>query len=459
MIRVMLIRHGRTAWNASGRIQGRTDVPLSAAGRVELAGRVLPRGCEGFDWYTSPLRRAVETARLLGAASPRVDERIVELDWGDWEGRTKAELRRDPSAAFAVNAQRGRGFRPPGGESACELEARLERWLARVAAAGRPVVAVTHKGVIQMALARATGWDLVSRPPWRLRWDRAHLFSLQRTDLRLRVEALNLVLDGADPEPVCAPGDGWSRLWRELDAWQRAGRQATLWWRDDDATTPCAALDRLLAMHADSGVAPSLAVIPARAEDSLASKLERHSRLAVLQHGYAHDDHARPGEKAIELGGGRRRDQAMADVMLGRERLGHVFGDAAVPVMVPPWNRIDASLLPALRDAGFRGLSTFAARPCAEPVPGLRQTNTHVDLVDWRGGRRFRGEARCLDDLVAHLEARRGGVADAREPTGLLTHHLAHDEGCWAFLGALLERTRDHPGARWLEPVEVWSGP
>jgi len=233
----------------------------------------------------------------------------------------------------------------------------------------------------------------------------------------------------------------WSRLWRELDAWQAADLEATLWWRDDDAVAPCASLDRLLEMHRRTGIAPALAVIPARAQASLARKLEGHPRVAVLQHGYAHVNHAPVGEKAIELGGRRRREDVMGDVLTGRERLAAAFGEITAPVMVPPWNRI-----------------AFAPRSAAEPVRGLRQTNTHVDLVDWRRGRCFRGVARCLGDLVGHLEARRGGRADASEPTGLLTHHLVHDEGCWAFLGALLERTRDHPAARWLDPAEACPG-
>ncbi len=74
-----------------------------------------------------------------------------------------------------------------------------------------------------------------------------------------------------------------------------------------------------------------------------------------------------------------------------------------------------------------------------------------MDLIDWRGGRRFRGVDRVLEQLCAHLAARREGGVDAAEPSGILTHHLDHDEDCWHFMEALLEHCNDHPGALWLD--------
>lgn len=203
MTPVLLIRHGRTSWNAEGRIQGHTDIPLSAAGREALSGRRVPAEYGHFRWHTSPLARAVETAGLLGARDLTIDPRLVELRWGEWEGSTKPEMRERHGEAFAENEARGLDFRPPGGESPRELRARFEDWLTDVGAAGAPVVAVTHKGIIQMALALATGWDLVSRAPVRLDWGRAQHFSVTGTRARLRLEAPNVALrePGAD-----APG-------------------------------------------------------------------------------------------------------------------------------------------------------------------------------------------------------------------------------------------------------------
>lgn len=202
MSKLLLIRHGLTAWNEAGRIQGHRDIGLSSRGRAELAARRIPPEYRHFLWYASPLARAVESARLLGARDLKTDARLVELNWGAWQGWTREALRERHAEAFAENEARGLGFRPPGGESPGELRIRFEAWLAELCGGGLPVVAVTHKGVIQMALALATGWDLVSRAPARLDWRCAQLFSVSGPPVRLRVETLNvaLELDPAEPD-------------------------------------------------------------------------------------------------------------------------------------------------------------------------------------------------------------------------------------------------------------------
>ena len=242
----------------------------------------------------------------------------------------------------------------------------------------------------------------------------------------------------------------WRRLTEELDRWQGDARVATLWWRDDDAVAPTPALERLLALHHRQGVPLALATIPKGADSALADRLELHPGIAVLQHGYAHENHAGEGERAIELGGQRRRDRIGAELGKGRDRLRALFGARLLPVIVPPWNRIAPEILPDLSPLGFRALSRFAPRARREAVAGLLETNCHVDLIDWRGGRRFRGEARTLDQLCIHLQARRDGRADAAEASGILTHHLVHDEDCWRFLDALFDLCNRHAGARWL---------
>jgi probable phosphoglycerate mutase len=206
MSHVLLIRHGRTAWNTSGRIQGHRDVELSAAGRAELAARRIPPEYAHFGWYASPLARAMESARLLGARDLKTDARLVELHWGEWQGWTRQELRERHGRAFAENEARGLAFRPPGGESPGELRLRFEAWLAEICASKQSVIAVTHKGVIQMALALATGWDLMSRAPARLDWRCAQLFSVAATPLRLRVEQLNVALEARADVPGRADG-------------------------------------------------------------------------------------------------------------------------------------------------------------------------------------------------------------------------------------------------------------
>jgi broad specificity phosphatase PhoE len=169
-MRIALIRHGRTAWNEQGRMQGRADLPLSPAGRAEVAGWRLPDDWAGARWLSSPLKRATETAALLTGRPAAIEPRLIEMDWGAWEGRTLAELRAAGPAAMAANEARGLDFRPDGGESPREVRARLEGLFIELAAEPglHDIVCVTHKGVIRAALSLATGWDMTSRPPLRL---------------------------------------------------------------------------------------------------------------------------------------------------------------------------------------------------------------------------------------------------------------------------------------------------
>lgn len=250
---------------------------------------------------------------------------------------------------------------------------------------------------------------------------------------------------------------GWDDLQRELDAWQAAGRTATLWWRDDDGRAVSPALDSLLAVARGLDTPLALAVIPAGAGAALAERLADEPLAAVLQHGFDHADHARAGEKKIELAPHRPLDEMLDALAAGRERLDALFGGRARAVLVPPWNRVAGAVVNALPALGFTGLSAFGPRATAMAAPGLRAANAHVDIVDWRGGRGFVGEPQALAQAVRHLRARRAGTADGEEPTGLMTHHLDHDAGCWDFIEAFVARTSAHGAARWLRAEAVFG--
>jgi hypothetical protein len=240
---------------------------------------------------------------------------------------------------------------------------------------------------------------------------------------------------------------GWEELRVELDAWGEAGRVATLWWRDDDAVGPSPALARLQDLAAGHGVTPALAVVPRQADAGLPGQ-------ALLQHGYAHANHG--AAKKAELGPERPPSEVAGELAAGRRRLIDLFARRALPVLAPPWNRIAPKVVALLPELGFRGLSTYRPRETAEAAPGVVQVNTHVDIVDWKA-KAFLGEPVALGLLVAHLCERRTGLADAAEPTGLLTHHLIHDSPAWRFLERLLAATRDHKAVGWLEPDAVFG--
>lgn len=251
--------------------------------------------------------------------------------------------------------------------------------------------------------------------------------------------------------------DAWQWLQRELDRWGEAGLQARFWWRDDDATAPGPKLERLAAMSAAQIVPLALAVIPERAETGFGQWLETRPLLTVLQHGFAHVNHAGAGERGIELGGDYPPDRALADLARGHARLAEIFAARFVPVLVPPWNRIAAELLPGLPALGLRGLSAMRVRKTAHPVMALLQVNAHLDPVHWRGNRGFIGSYPAIAILVQHLVAKRLGYRDRAEPTGLLTHHLVQNESVWRFTESLLTFVDEHPAASWIGAPEIWN--
>ena len=251
----------------------------------------------------------------------------------------------------------------------------------------------------------------------------------------------------------------WRALDDELRAWAGAGRRAALWWRDDDAAEDSPALARLLELAKSTAAPLVIAVIPAALREAAAARINTHDAagLAVVQHGYAHTDHARDGGKKIELGGANPLAACRAHLHMGQEILSRRFAGRFVPALVPPWNRIDPALMPLLPALGYNAISTYGARQSAQPETGLRQINCHIDILDWRQGAAFVGEAEALKLACAHLQARRQGAADADEPTGLLSHHLRHDEAAWAFLAQFIARTAAHPGAHWPAPATLFG--
>ncbi|MBM3560301.1 MAG: histidine phosphatase family protein [Alphaproteobacteria bacterium] len=187
MTTVAFIRHGPTGWNAEGRLQGRADTPLNDAGRAMVASWRMPAEIAGFAVLASPLRRARETAAILGHRAPDIDDRLVERDWGDWSGRLRADCQPDIDTMGADMA-------PPGGESAAAVAARVAAVLADITASGAPRLIVAHRGIIRAAYALATGWDMRGAPPAKLSRKAAHLFALA-ADGTPSVLRLNLRLD------------------------------------------------------------------------------------------------------------------------------------------------------------------------------------------------------------------------------------------------------------------------
>ena len=193
MIPLLVLRHAPTEWNRTGRLQGRADIPLGAFGRECAKSWRLPAGWEGRHCLASPLRRAMETAFLLGL-DPAPEPALIEMDWGEWEGRTIAALRAELGGDMAENERRGLDFRPPGGESPREVQVRVA---ALFASLSEPTIVVTHKGVLRATYALASGWAMAEKPGVKLADHCAHLFmaapggalSVKRLNVPLRPSA------------------------------------------------------------------------------------------------------------------------------------------------------------------------------------------------------------------------------------------------------------------------------
>ncbi|MGH6962282.1 MAG: polysaccharide deacetylase family protein, partial [Dongiaceae bacterium] len=228
----------------------------------------------------------------------------------------------------------------------------------------------------------------------------------------------------------------------------------------DDAVSATPALRRLFDTAVTAAGQPlplALAVIPVRADGALARALHAAHHTVALQHGYAHTNQAAATAKKAEFGVGRNASLAMQELRDGSQRMRGLLADGALPVLVPPWNRIDPALTGRLAELGIRGLSTYGPRAAKATVGGTIVVNTHVDIINWRDGRRFLGVEGCLRLAIDHLAARREGRVDPEEPTGLLTHHLVHDADAWAFLLAFLQRTSRHPAARWMDARQLFG--
>lgn len=174
-----ILRHATTSWNVERRLQGQTDIPLSAAGEAEAASWRLPSPADGWQRVSSPLGRALRTAELIRPAAPvTVDSRLREMSFGSWEGRTLADLRATVGEKFLIAERRGLDFEAPNGESPRTVMTRMAGWAQSIARDGTPVVAVSHKAAIRALLAFAMGWDMQGRPPVKLDWRCLHYFSV-----------------------------------------------------------------------------------------------------------------------------------------------------------------------------------------------------------------------------------------------------------------------------------------
>jgi probable phosphoglycerate mutase len=173
---IYYIRHGETDWNASGRFQGRQDIPLNDLGRRQAtaAGRLLRgllaaehRPAASLGYVASPLSRARVTMELvrgaleLPPADYAVDARLREIDYGRWEGLTVEQMEASDPQVFAARGRDRWGVAPPGGESYASRAPVVAEWAQSLAT---DTVAVGHMGTgraLMVAFGTATPTEAV----------------------------------------------------------------------------------------------------------------------------------------------------------------------------------------------------------------------------------------------------------------------------------------------------------
>jgi probable phosphoglycerate mutase len=189
------VRHGQSTWNHERRIQGQLDPPLSEDGRrqaARLGRRLGPRRLAGF--YTSDLKRAFETAQLIGrslAIEPTPIPELREIFLGEWEGLRTVEIAERYPQAWTAWQEEPNWDLVPGGESAALFEARVAGALESIFNRHErgEVLVVTHGGVIQIALGRVVGRPSRGLFPFKIQ--NASISVIERTSGRVVVGGVN----------------------------------------------------------------------------------------------------------------------------------------------------------------------------------------------------------------------------------------------------------------------------
>ena len=236
----------------------------------------------------------------------------------------------------------------------------------------------------------------------------------------------------------------WLPLSAELRRWAEAGRRPRFWLRDDDATAPTPALDRLLGLAAAHGVPVTVAVLPQGERlAALAARLAEAPGISVVQHGTDHVNRRPAGQAPGEFQAGVEPAVVAAALLPARARLAAAF-PGLLPVYSPPWNRLQPQLAVVLQDAGI--LAVTAGDSLERAWAGLLRIDARADLLRWTTPPRALHPLHCALRLARRLaDARRAGRWD--EALGVITHHLVHDEAAWERLEQVFRVTA---GAEWV---------
>jgi hypothetical protein len=244
----------------------------------------------------------------------------------------------------------------------------------------------------------------------------------------------------------------WRRLDTTLTALERDGRVVPVWLRDDDAVAETAALRSFLDRMAAHGLPVGIATIPAALAPNLADLVATGPH-ALLVHGWRHVSHAPPGSKTSEFPDGRDAEDMARDLADGLRVVREASGGAALPIFVPPWNRIGRYATTLVASAGYTALSASATTRRLAAAATPPRLDVQWDPIDWRGTRGLADEVMLLDRLSALLSEEFEPARHA--PLGLLTHHAVHDGWVDRFIDEVLHRLSASPAIRFVPPAEA----
>ncbi len=244
-------------------------------------------------------------------------------------------------------------------------------------------------------------------------------------------------------------------LGSELRLWAKAGHAPVLWWRDDDARGPTEALEQLLHLSRDHQAPLTIAAIAGSNLPVLVRRCERQAGVEIAVHGFKHVNRQPEGRGFGEIVEDDQVEWVRAQL---RATIMQFHRAGAVPTLfVPPWNNLQPQLTAALAETPIRAVSGFDQ--FSSEADGVARLDTHLDLLRWKDGARFRGAWKFLTRMRKLMVQRR--LADRwDEPIGILTHHLDHDRAAWLFLDRFLATfpvaaRRDLMGETAAEPVAL----
>ena len=235
----------------------------------------------------------------------------------------------------------------------------------------------------------------------------------------------------------------------ELGKWASVRKRAKIWWRDDDAISQTAELERLTKLATQYQMPILLAVIPVYADHSLAQYVNSTPWLSAAVHGIAHNDHSVPDQKKTELTinhPDRNIEIILAELKSSVSKIEALFGEPASQILVPPWNRIDEEIASELEALDFKLLSGFADQYFKI---NLAQLNCQLDLMNWKPEKYGKKTDQVFEELLACLQKAR---TNDYSPIGILSHHLVHDESAWTACQDLMKFVQENDT---LEPYSI----